>query len=92
MVKSTGEALLDADGNAITATKTLQPRQKAGEVKLEFTFDSSLLAGEDIVAFESALSEGVEVVSTPTSQTRARPCTSSTSIPTRPTRPTATSW
>lgn len=61
MVKSTGEALLDADGNAITATKTLQPRQKAGEVKLEFTFDSSLLAGEDIVAFESLLSEGVEV-------------------------------
>lgn len=61
MVKSTGEALLDADGNAITATKTFQPRQKAGEVELEFTFDSSLLAGEDIVAFESLLSEGVEV-------------------------------
>lgn len=61
MVKSTGEALLDADGNAITATKTFQPRQKAGEVQLEFTFDSSLLAGEDIVAFESLFSEGVEV-------------------------------
>ena len=63
MVKSTGEALLDADGNAITATKTFQPRQKAGEVQLEFTFDSSLLAGEDIVAFESLFSEGVEVAS-----------------------------
>ena len=61
VVKSTCEALLDADGNAITATKTFQPRQKAGEVELEFTFDSSLLAGEDIVAFESLLSEGVEV-------------------------------
>ena len=61
MVKSTGEALLDDDGNAITATKTFQPRQKAGEVELEFTFDSSLLAGEDIVAFESLLSEGIEV-------------------------------
>ena len=61
MVKSTGEALLDADGNAITATKTFQPRQKAGEVELEFTSDSSLLAGEDIVAFESLFSEGVEV-------------------------------
>ena len=61
MVKSTGEALLDADGNAITATKTFQPRQKSGEVELEFTFDSSLLAGEDIVAFESLFSEGVEV-------------------------------
>ena len=61
MVKSTGEALLDADGNAITATEIFQPRQKAGEVQLEFTFDSSLLAGEDIVAFESLFSEGVEV-------------------------------
>lgn len=61
MVKSTGEALLDADGNAITATKTFKPRQEAGEVQLEFTFDSSLLAGEDIVAFESLISEGVEV-------------------------------
>ena len=61
MVKSTGEALLDAGGNAITATKTFQPRQKVSEVELEFTFDSSLLAGEDIVAFESLFSEGVEV-------------------------------
>lgn len=61
MVKSTGEALLDADGNAITATKTFKPRQEAGEVQLEFTFDSSLLAGEDIVAFESMVSDGIEV-------------------------------
>ena len=61
MVKSTGEALLDADGNAITATKTFKPRLKAGEVQLEFTFDSSLLAGEDIVAFESMISDGIEV-------------------------------
>lgn len=61
VVKSTGEALLDGDGNAITATKTFQPRQKAGEVEVKFTFDSSLLAGEDIVAFESLFSEGVEV-------------------------------
>lgn len=61
MVKSTGQALLDADGNAITATKTFKPRLKAGEVQLEFTFDSSLLAGEDIVAFESMVSDGVEV-------------------------------
>ena len=61
MVKSTGEALLDADGNAITATKTFKPRLKAGEVQLEFTFDSSLLAGEDIVAFESMVSDGIEV-------------------------------
>lgn len=63
MVMSTGKALLDADGNPITATKSFQPRQKAGEIDLEFTFDSSLLAGEDVVAFESLFSEGVEVAS-----------------------------
>lgn len=61
MVKSTGEALLDAEGNAITASKTFKPKQKAGDIQLEFTFDSSLLAGKDIVAFESLFSEGVEV-------------------------------
>ena len=61
MVKSTGEALLDADGDPITATKTFEPRREAGDIQLEFTFDSSLLAGEDIVAFESLFSEGVEV-------------------------------
>ncbi|MCD2434278.1 VaFE repeat-containing surface-anchored protein [Paraeggerthella hominis] len=61
MVKSTDEALLDADGNPVTATKTFKPRQKAGDIQLEFTFDSSLLAGEDVVAFESLFSEGVEV-------------------------------
>ena len=61
MVKSTGEPLLDADGNPVTATTTFKARTASGEVELEFTFDGSLLAGEDIVAFESMVSDGVEV-------------------------------
>ena len=61
MVKSTGEPLLDADSNPVTATTTFKPRTASGEVELEFTFDGSLLAGEDIVAFESMVSDGVEV-------------------------------
>ena len=61
MVKSTGEALLDSEGNAITATETFKPKSVSGEVKLEFTFDASLLAGEDVVAFESLVSDGIEV-------------------------------
>ncbi len=61
MVKSTGEALKDAEGSAVTATKTFKPKTASGQVELEFAFDSSLLAGEDVVAFESLTSEGVEV-------------------------------
>ena len=61
MVKSSGEPLKDAEGNAVTATKSFKPKTATGQVELEFTFDSSLLAGEDVVAFESLSSEGVEV-------------------------------
>ena len=61
VVKSTGEPLKDAEGNAVTATKSFKPKTATGQVELEFTFDSSLLAGEDVVAFESLSSEGVEV-------------------------------
>ena len=63
MVKSTGEPLKDAEGNAVTATKSFKPKTATGQVELEFTFDSNLLAGEDVVAFESLVSEGVEVAS-----------------------------
>ncbi len=61
MLKSTGEPLADAEGNAVTAAKTFKPKTASGQVELEFTFDSSLLAGEDVVAFESLMSGGVEV-------------------------------
>lgn len=61
MVKSTGEPLKDAEGNAVTATKTFKPKAASGQVDLEFAFDSGLLAGEDVVAFEFLMSGGVEV-------------------------------
>ena len=61
MVKSTGEPLTDAEGNPVTATTTFKAKSPTGQVELEFTFDSSLLAGEDIVAFESMASDGIEV-------------------------------
>lgn len=61
MLKSTGEALVGADGNPVTASKTFRPKQRSGEVELQFAFDGSLLAGEDVVAFESLTSGGVEV-------------------------------
>lgn len=61
MVKSTGELLLDAEGNPVTATKEFTANNTNGSVDIEFTFDASLLAGEDVVAFESLVKEGVEV-------------------------------
>ena len=61
MVKSTGEPLLDADGNPVTATKEFTANNTNGSVDIEFTFDASLLAGEDVVAFESMAKDGVEV-------------------------------
>ena len=61
MVKSTGEPLLDAEGNPVTATKEFTANNTNGSVDIKFTFDASLLAGEDVVAFESLVRDGVEV-------------------------------
>lgn len=61
MLKSTGEPLTDAEGNPVTATTTFKAKSPTGQVELRFTFDGSLLAGEDIVAFESMASDGIEV-------------------------------
>ncbi len=61
MVKSTGEPLLDAEGSPVTATKEFTAENTNGSVDVEFTFDASLLAGEDVVAFESLSKDGVEV-------------------------------
>lgn len=60
MVKSTGEPLLDAEGNPVTATKEFTANNTNGSVDIEFTFDASLLAGEDVVAFESLVKDGIE--------------------------------
>ncbi len=60
MVKSTGEPLLDAEGSPVTATKEFTANNTNGSVDIEFTFDASLLAGEDVVAFESLVKDGIE--------------------------------
>lgn len=61
MDKSTGKELLDADGNPITASQEFVPTEKSGSVILRFEFDASLLAGKDIVAFESLKYEKIEL-------------------------------
>lgn len=52
MNQATGERLFDQEGNEVTAELRFKPETPNGTVKLEFTFDASLLAGETTVVFE----------------------------------------
>ena len=61
MVKETGEALLDADGNPVTATTAFTPLDTYGTVEVTFSFDASLLGGKELVAFEQVQRDGKTV-------------------------------
>ena len=60
MVKETGEPLT-VDGKEVTAEKTFVAEEVDGSIILEFTFDSSALAGKKIVAFEDVIYEGISI-------------------------------
>ena len=60
MVKETGEPLT-VDGKEVTAEKTFVAEEADGSIILEFTFDSSALAGKKIVAFEDVIYEGISI-------------------------------
>lgn len=60
MVKETGEPLL-IDGKEVTTEKTFVAEEADGSIILEFTFDSSALAGKKIVAFEDITYEGISI-------------------------------
>ena len=62
MDKSTGKVLLDKEKKEITATKKFTAEKPDGTVELEFTFDSSLLAGNTIVVFENLYENNVKVI------------------------------
>lgn len=61
MVKETGEALLDADGNPVTGSTTFTPEKSEGSVDVVFEFDADLLAGKKLVAFEKFLRNDIEI-------------------------------
>lgn len=61
MVKSTGEPLKDASGAPVTASTTFTPERADGTVEVVFEFDTSLIAGEKVVVFESVRERGIEV-------------------------------
>lgn len=61
MVKETGEALLDADGNPVTASTTFTPEKPKGSVDVVFEFDADLLDGKKLVAFEKLYRNQIEI-------------------------------
>ncbi len=60
MVKETGEPLT-VDGKEVTTEKTFVAEEADGSIILEFTFDSSALAGKKIVVFEDITYEGISI-------------------------------
>lgn len=60
MDKATGKPL-QIDGKEVTAEKTFIPEKADGEIKVEFTFDSSALIGKTTVTFEKIYVNGMEV-------------------------------
>ena len=50
-----------ACGKEVTAEKTFVAEEADGSIILEFTFDSSALAGKKIVAFEDVTYEGISI-------------------------------
>lgn len=61
MDKSTGKPATDAKGDAVTATTTFTPEASQGTIDLPFTFDGVLLAGRELVAFETLMHEDDEL-------------------------------
>ena len=61
MNQETGAALLDKDGKEITAKTTFKAEKASGSVELAFTFDSTLLIGKSVVAFEELYNENIKV-------------------------------
>jgi len=63
MMKSTGEALVDADGKPVTATVDFKPEKADGVVEMTFEFDASELEeGTELVVFEECLDANGDIV------------------------------
>ncbi|MEE0059815.1 MAG: VaFE repeat-containing surface-anchored protein, partial [Acutalibacteraceae bacterium] len=60
MNKSTGEPLL-VEGNEIISSSSFIAETEDGYIDITFTFDSTALRGESVVAFETLTYEGVDV-------------------------------
>lgn len=61
MLQSTGQPLLDGNGNRIVSSTTFIAEKESGDVTLVYTFDSRLLAGQTVVVFEDLYLDGEKV-------------------------------
>ena len=62
MIKETGEALKDKDGNTVVASTVFTPEKESGTVDVEFVVDTTELTGMHLVAFESLEYNGITLV------------------------------
>lgn len=60
---STGEALLDADGNEITSSKSFTAWSESGSISLGYVLDTSSLTGTTLVVYEYLYLDGELVAS-----------------------------
>ena len=63
MLKSTGDPLLDEDGEEYTAEAKFTPDGTYGTVDVTFTFDATDLDGESVVVFETLYRGGTKICS-----------------------------
>ena len=61
MNKADGKPLKDAAGKEVSASETFEAKKKNGTIELTFRFDSSLLAGTTVVAFEELYHNDIQV-------------------------------
>jgi len=61
-VKETGEKLKDAAGKEVRVTKEFKPTERDGYIDIEYTYDTTGLAGKTVVAGEDLYEEGVMVL------------------------------
>lgn len=61
-VKETGEKLKDAVGKEVRVTKEFKPTERDGYIDIEYTYDTTGLAGKTVVAGEDLYEEGVMVL------------------------------
>ena len=59
VVKSTGDTVRDANGEAVIAMAAFTPETSDGFVDVTFVFDATLYQGEALVAFETLTYEGI---------------------------------
>ena len=62
MDKATGEAVTGANGEAVTTSVKFIPVQISGSETVSFTFDTTSLAGHDVVVFERLLDASGKVI------------------------------